>query len=43
MYDVTNQNSFNNLELWLHELHQNCSGISIIIGRSDYCGNHALW
>ena len=33
VYDVTNRDSFHNLGLWLNELHQSCSGISIIIGR----------
>ena len=42
MYDVTNQDSFHNLALWLHELHQNCSGISIIIGRSVCRSDGAL-
>ena len=30
VYDVTNVRSFNNLEKWIDELHQNCSKIPII-------------
>ena len=36
VYDVTNEDSFRNVQSWLHELHQNCIGASIIIGRWQY-------
>lgn len=32
VYDVTNRDSFTNVGHWLHELHQNCLGATIIIG-----------
>ncbi|XP_028396588.1 ras-related protein Rab-35-like [Dendronephthya gigantea] len=31
VYDVTNEDSFHHVRSWLHELHQNCIGATIII------------